>query len=151
MVPKARLQQEEKKELQILQVPSLDDMLVDASEHYPYQKDFASARWDPIAVLHSSGSTGRLYRRRFKTQVADLTAKGAPRPIVMNHATFAVIDNDRNLPTVSGRRNQNFSLWDFGEGGGSSFSSFPPFHVSILSFQRSLWCLANSQSSSVAS
>jgi len=61
MVPKAKIQQEEKKELQILQVPSLDDMLVDASEHYPYHKDFATARWDPIVVLHSSGSTGKSY------------------------------------------------------------------------------------------
>ncbi len=125
------MQQEEKKELQILQVPSLDDMLVDASEHYPYHKDFATARWDPIVVLHSSGSTGRPYRRAIKTYIADLTVTGAPKPIVMNHATFAVIDNDRNLPTVSGRRNQNFSLWNFGEGGGLYFSSFPPFHVSI--------------------
>jgi hypothetical protein len=69
---------------------------------------------------------------RSKTHIADLTVTGAPKPIVMNHATFAVIDNDRNLPTVSGRRNQNFSLWNFGEGGGLYFSSFPPFHVSLL-------------------
>lgn len=65
MVPKAKMQQEEKKELEILLVPSLDDMLVNASENYPYQKDFATARWDPIVVLHSSGSTGRPYRRGY--------------------------------------------------------------------------------------
>lgn len=47
----------------------------------------------------------------------------------MNHATYAVIDNDRNLAKVPGRRNQNFSLWNFGDEGGFSFSSFPPFHV----------------------
>lgn len=47
----------------------------------------------------------------------------------MHHATFAVVDNDRNLPTVPGRRNLNFSLWNFGEDGGFSFSSFPPFHL----------------------
>jgi len=67
------MQQEERKELQILQVPSLDNMLVDASEHYPYQKDFATARWDPIIVLHSSGSTGRPYRRERRSRITQLT------------------------------------------------------------------------------
>ncbi len=132
MASQAKIQQEEKRKLQILQVPSLNDMLVDASEHYPYQKDFATARWDPIVVLHSSGSTGRPYHRGIKTYIADLTLTGAPKPVVMNHATFAVIDNDRNLPIISGRRNQNFSLWNFGEGGGLYFSSFPSCHVSFL-------------------
>ncbi|KAL8788720.1 MAG: hypothetical protein Q9213_001534 [Squamulea squamosa] len=101
----------ERKGLVVLAVKALDDMLVDASEHYPYDKDYATARWDPMVVLHSSGSTG------------------IPKPVVMNHATYAVIDNDRNLATVPGRRNQNFSLWNFGPGGGYSFSSFPPFHL----------------------
>lgn len=58
---------------------------------------------------------------------------GIPKPIVMNHATYAVLDNDRNLATIPGRRNQNFALWNFGGEGGFSFTSFPPFHVSNLS------------------
>lgn len=113
MMPKAQAQQQERQQLKILSVASLDDMLADDGEgkHYPFDKDFATARWDPVVVLHSSGSTG------------------APKPIVMHHATFAVVDNDRNLPTVPGRRNLNFSLWNFGEDGGLSFSSFPPFHL----------------------
>lgn len=48
----------------------------------------------------------------------------------MNHGTFAVADNDRNLPTVKGRKNQNYALWNFPGSGGRYFSSFPPFHVS---------------------
>ncbi|KAL8639148.1 MAG: hypothetical protein Q9228_003782 [Teloschistes exilis] len=111
MMPKAKAQQQEKSQLEVVQVPSLNDMLVDSSEHYPFEKDFATARFEPIVVLHSSGSTG------------------IPKPITMNHATYAVVDNDRNLDTVPGRRNQNFSLWNFGEDGGFSFSSFPPFHL----------------------
>ncbi|KAI4200503.1 MAG: hypothetical protein LQ350_003873 [Teloschistes chrysophthalmus] len=101
----------EKPQLEILQVPSLNDMLVDSSEYYPFEKDFAIAKFEPIVVLHSSGSTG------------------VPKPITMNHATYAVVDSDRNLDTVPGRRNQNFSLWNFGEDGGFSFSSIPPFHL----------------------
>ncbi|KAL8833479.1 MAG: hypothetical protein Q9170_004253 [Blastenia crenularia] len=119
MVPKAQQQQQERKtskripKLRVLEVPALNDMLVerDQGKYYPYGKDFATARWDPIVVLHSSGSTG------------------VPKPIVLHHATVAVVDNDRNLPTVLGRRNLNFSLWNFGDAGGFSFSSFPPFHL----------------------
>lgn len=60
MMPKAKAQQQEKTQLEILQVPSLNDMLVDSSEHYPFEKDFAVAKFEPILVLHSSGSTGIL-------------------------------------------------------------------------------------------
>ncbi|KAL8666376.1 MAG: hypothetical protein Q9168_007491 [Polycauliona sp. 1 TL-2023] len=52
--------QQEREQLRIWTVPAIDDMLVGHSEHYPYEKDFAAARWDPIVVLHSSGSTDRL-------------------------------------------------------------------------------------------
>ncbi|KAL8935232.1 MAG: hypothetical protein Q9216_005528 [Gyalolechia sp. 2 TL-2023] len=113
MMSKAQSQKEGRLQLRILQLSTLDEMLAEDgdSEHYPFDKAFVTARWDPIVVLHSSGSTG------------------APKPIVMCHATFAVVDNDRNLPTVPGRRNLNFSLWNFGEDGGFFFSSFPPFHL----------------------
>lgn len=47
----------------------------------------------------------------------------------MTHGTFAVIDNDRNLPTVDGRKNQDFALFDFAGSHGRYFSSFPPFHL----------------------
>lgn len=63
MMPKAKAQQQEKPQLEVLQVPSLDDMLVDSSEHYPFEKDFATAKFEPIVVLHSSGSTGKLLLR----------------------------------------------------------------------------------------
>ena len=47
----------------------------------------------------------------------------------MNHATWAVLDNDRNLPTVEGRRNQSCALWNFEGNGGRYYAAFPPFHV----------------------
>ena len=47
----------------------------------------------------------------------------------MNHGTFAVADNDRNLLTVEGRKNQNYALWNFSGSGGRYCSTFPPFHV----------------------
>ena len=58
---------------------------------------------------------------------------GPPKPVVMNHATWAVVDNDRNFATVEGRRNQNFALFDFPEHNGRYYAAFPPFHVSTHS------------------
>lgn len=63
-------------------------------------------------------------------QRADAADSGPPKPIEMNHRTFGVIDNDRNLPTVEGRRIKSFALFNFADGSGRFFSSFPPFHVS---------------------
>jgi acyl-CoA synthetase (AMP-forming)/AMP-acid ligase II len=81
--------------LQIHPVKPLDDLIRPKTTHYPYEKSYEDAKWDPVLILHSSGSTG------------------APRPIQMSHATFAVADNDRYLPVIPGRVNQNWSLWDF--------------------------------------
>ncbi|KAL9137789.1 MAG: hypothetical protein Q9175_000994 [Cornicularia normoerica] len=47
----------------------------------------------------------------------------------MTHGTFAVVDNERNLPTVPGRKNRDNSIWDF-EGGGRFYTMFPYFHLS---------------------
>jgi thioester reductase-like protein len=96
--------------LQIHAIQPLEALVRPDTPPYPYDKSFDEVKWDPILVLHSSGSTG------------------APRPIEMSHATFAVGDNDRNLPTVPGRVNQNWSLWDFPQKE-YFFSPFPAFHL----------------------
>ncbi|MCJ1280743.1 hypothetical protein MMC26_000060 [Xylographa opegraphella] len=87
------------------------DLQAGCSKHYSYEATFPEARWDPVLILHSSGSTG------------------LPKPIISNHATWAVIDNDRNLPPVPGRINQNYALWNFSGDGGRYFAAFPPFHL----------------------
>lgn len=101
-------------DLQLHAVAPLAELMPPDTPHYPYRKDYEAARWDPVLVLHSSGSTG------------------APKPIVMNHATFAVADHDRTLPTVPGRVNQNWSLWDFADHE-TFFSPFPAFHLAGFS------------------
>ncbi|KAF1949507.1 putative NRPS-like enzyme [Byssothecium circinans] len=105
---------EHRQSLQLHLVEPLQSLIRPDTPHYPYEKTFEEAKWDPILILHSSGSTG------------------APRPIQMNHGTFAVGDNDRNLPTVPGRVNQNWSLWDFPQKA-HFFSPFPAFHLAGFS------------------
>ncbi|PVH91878.1 NRPS-like enzyme [Periconia macrospinosa] len=105
-----------RRDLQLHPIQSLETLVQPNTPHYPYEKSYEEAKGDPILILHSSGSTG------------------PPRPIYMNHATFAVGDNDRNLPTVPGRVNQNWSLWEFpGKQREYFFSPFPAFHLAGFS------------------
>lgn len=46
----------------------------------------------------------------------------------MTHGAFAVIDNDRNFPTVPGRRNHDLTTWDF-PAGNYLYTPFPMFHM----------------------
>ena len=47
----------------------------------------------------------------------------------MTYGSFAILDRERDLPTVAGRRNRDFSIWDFGPHGGKFFTIFPYFHL----------------------
>ena len=41
-------------------VEEFDHWLENYTRHYPFEKSLDEAKWDPILVLHSSGSTGEL-------------------------------------------------------------------------------------------
>ena len=92
-------------------IKPLDELLNAEGPLYHYNPSFDEAVRHPIVVLHSSGSTG------------------TPKPVVMTHGTFAVMDNDRNYPTVPGRRNQDLTLWDFDGSPSRIYEPFPPFHL----------------------
>ncbi|PSN65724.1 acetyl-CoA synthetase-like protein [Corynespora cassiicola Philippines] len=100
------------KSLKIAEIPSFDEMVNSQPEAFPYDYEFEKVKDDPVIILHSSGSTG------------------IPKPITMTHASFAVVDHDRNRPTVPGRRNRDYSIFDFKEGG-RFYTIFPYFHVSL--------------------
>lgn len=55
-------------------------------EHYPYNKTFDEAEWDPLLVLHTSGSTG------------------FPKPVVCRHGMLAIGDKIHELGEWEGRR-----------------------------------------------
>ena len=123
--------QMQKKDLQIFAIQSLDDMIQEYTRYYPYDVNYTDVRWDPVLILHSSGSTGEPPLVCCgRSGATDKMNTGPPKPIQTNHATWAVVDNDRNLPTVEGRKNQSWALWNFEGSGGRYFAAFPPFHVS---------------------
>ncbi|KAL8678453.1 MAG: hypothetical protein Q9186_005191 [Xanthomendoza sp. 1 TL-2023] len=92
-------------------VGALSALLAVESPHFPYQHEFDEVKHHPILVLHSSGSTG------------------LPKPVTMTHGTFAVIDNDRNFPSVPGRKNHDLTVWDFHSTDARIYEPFPPFHL----------------------
>jgi acyl-coenzyme A synthetase/AMP-(fatty) acid ligase/acyl carrier protein len=109
MAPMVQKLQESVSSLHCLQFAALDELLTAQSLSVPYPLNLDQVRRDPILILHSSGSTG------------------IPKPVTMTHGTFATIDNDRNFPSIPGRRNHDLSTWDF-RPGSCLYAPFPPFH-----------------------
>ena len=92
-------------------VDPLKTMLQSHGPSFHFCPSFEEAIHQPILVLHSSGSTG------------------LPKPVTMTHGSFAAIDNDRNFPVVSGRKNNDLTIWDFEGSPGRLYEPFPPFHL----------------------
>lgn len=53
-------------------------------EPFPYGKTYEEAEWEPLMVLHTSGSTG------------------IPKPIIVKHALLALGDDYRDAPDFQG-------------------------------------------------
>ncbi|KAL8670629.1 MAG: hypothetical protein Q9168_004840 [Polycauliona sp. 1 TL-2023] len=92
-------------------VDSIGSLLQVKSHRFPYHYNFDQAKDHQILVLHSSGSTG------------------LPKPVTMTHASFAVMDNDRNFPSIPGRKNHDLSTWEFQGDDARIYEPFPPFHL----------------------
>ena len=97
--------------LDCYEVPSVDGLLGSTSDAYDWAPSFEEARDDPVVVLHSSGSTG------------------IPKPITMTHGSFSINDNDRNFPTIPGRKNHDLTVWDMEHANPRLYEPFPPFHL----------------------
>ncbi|KAI0482602.1 acetyl-CoA synthetase-like protein [Xylariaceae sp. FL0804] len=102
--------QELEPNIQAKAMPSFAEMMKSTPDHYPYEKTFEEARDEPVVVLHSSGSTG------------------PPKPITMTHGSLAVLDNEKNLRDLPGRRKRDWTLWSF-EGEARLYTIFPFFHL----------------------
>lgn len=111
------------------EIDTFQAMFDSSPNHFHYNQEYNLAKDHPVVVLHSSGSTGRLSCAKSSQTLTD--APGLPKPITMTHATFAVLDRERNLPKVSGRKNRDYSIWDFKDGG-RFYTVFPYFHVGSL-------------------
>ncbi|KAL8724361.1 MAG: hypothetical protein Q9166_007997 [cf. Caloplaca sp. 2 TL-2023] len=110
MAPLATELTDQVENLKAIQIAELDDLLKQKMNAPRSRGDYSKAMNTPILILHSSGSTG------------------APKPITMTNGTFATFDYCRNLLEISGRKRNDFSLWD-SKPGRKFYSAFPPSHL----------------------
>ncbi|KAI4718333.1 acetyl-CoA synthetase-like protein [Aureobasidium sp. EXF-10727] len=84
---------------------------------YPWHRTFEDVKHDPLAVFHTSGSTGM------------------PKLITMNHGAVASLDAFRNIKTLTGHMIQTDAYK-----GKRTLLLFPMFHASAIStLFLSLW------------
>ena len=95
--------------LEILDSPSLQELLENSYPFYHYHKSFAEARKEPFFVVHTSGTTGR------------------PKPVVFSHDFAASFIQWSQLVSPPGFESQ-VSLCQSNR----FFVSLPFFHVSLI-------------------
>ncbi|KAH8652129.1 hypothetical protein BX600DRAFT_386479 [Xylariales sp. PMI_506] len=75
----------DRREMKAIEVDSLESWLVGHDvPHVPYTKTFEEAEWDPVVVLHTSGSTG------------------IPKPVIVRVGMLSAGDAMHNLPDCQG-------------------------------------------------
>ena len=95
-------------EFRIVEVPAVSYYLDTRHEHFPFDKSWPEAQYEPLFVIHTSGSTG------------------IPKPLTYTHATAAT-----NTAMMSLKPPQGYESQDRLYRGKRVFVTFPPFHVSL--------------------
>jgi acyl-CoA synthetase (AMP-forming)/AMP-acid ligase II len=101
------------REMKLIMVSSANSWLQSTVTPFPYSPTFDDARWDPLVVLHTSGSTG------------------IPKPIVLRQGYFAVADAFHDMPDYQGAQ---FILKEWMDRGKKIFLSLPMFHIAGCGF-----------------
>ncbi|KAI0024098.1 L-aminoadipate-semialdehyde dehydrogenase [Xylariomycetidae sp. FL0641] len=98
------------KQMEVLDVPTLEELFATRPvAPYPFTKTWEEAKLDPLAVLHTSGSTG------------------LPKPITMRLGTVAAGDAIQDIPLQEGE--QITPSWASTD---TVFNPFPWFHAASL-------------------
>ncbi|KAJ4022702.1 hypothetical protein NW766_001749 [Fusarium irregulare] len=98
----------EQRKMQLCIIDSIEHFLNVSSSPFPYEKSIDQARWDPLVVLHTSGSTG------------------IPKPIVARQGMFCTLENMLRMGSLNGCP---FHLDYWGGEGTKILLSMPMFHA----------------------
>jgi acyl-CoA synthetase (AMP-forming)/AMP-acid ligase II len=102
----------EEREMQAVEVGSLESWFPEADvEPVPYTKTFEEAEWEPLCVLHTSGSTG------------------IPKPVVARQGMIAICDQYLDKPEWNGRK---IFLRAFKDHSKRNYIPMPLFHAAGL-------------------
>ncbi|OJD31552.1 nrps-like enzyme [Diplodia corticola] len=92
--------------VEVVQIASLEECLMaDSTKPYPYEKTFEEAKWDPVVVIHTSGTTG------------------LPKPMTMNFGFFSTVKEP--VPPTPGYKDGSFAWF----ARRTFLGPFPPFHL----------------------
>ena len=113
--------------IRLIQVPSLAELIAGKYPHYSYQKTYEEAKHEPLAALHTSGSTGEVYSYVL-SKYAPLIAKllGLPKPLIYTHEFGYTYVNLIKSPPPNGFQSAN-ALFQ----GNRVLQVLPPFHVCL--------------------
>lgn len=98
--------------MQAIQVSPVEAWFPDADvPHFPYTKSFEQGEFDPLVVLHTSGSTG------------------LPKPIIVKQGAMAVSDAFHDVPQWNGH---TIAMRTWAEGCSRMMCPMPLFHMAGL-------------------
>ncbi|EQK99859.1 Male sterility, NAD-binding protein [Ophiocordyceps sinensis CO18] len=100
-----------KRPMLVFEAPSAHALLNAEPQPFPYSRSFEEAQWEPMVVLHTSGSTG------------------IPKPIVVKQGSFALADAFRFLPMSHGAK---FSMQEWSDRSKRLFLPMPMFHAAAV-------------------
>ncbi|KAI8626516.1 nonribosomal peptide synthetase [Xylariaceae sp. FL1651] len=99
----------QEREMQAVEVGPIESWFPEHNvEPFPYRKTFEEAEWEPLVVLHTSGSTG------------------IPKPIIVRHGMMAISDLYHSLPDWEGRE---IFIRGFTNNSRRNFVPMPLFHA----------------------
>ncbi|KAJ2983899.1 hypothetical protein NUW58_g6174 [Xylaria curta] len=102
----------QERDMQAVEVGPIENWFPEEEvEVFPYNKTFEEAEWDPLCVLHTSGSTG------------------IPKPVVVRQGMIAIGDQYSDKPYWKGRK---LFLRAFSENSKRNLISMPLFHAAGL-------------------
>ncbi|KAI1747116.1 hypothetical protein F4782DRAFT_451716 [Xylaria castorea] len=102
----------QEREMQAVEVGPVDNWFPEKEvEHYPYNKTFEEAEWEPLCVLHTSGTTG------------------IPKHIVARHGMIAISDQYTTKPYWNGRK---MFIKAFSDDSKRNYIPMPLFHAAGL-------------------